>query len=65
MTFSVVCAGNLNPVTCNSMGAAINTACDLIKNGAVVLEIKGSDGFRMDRSNIELECSRRAGGLQT
>jgi hypothetical protein len=41
------------------MGAAINTACKLIRDGTVVTHIRGSDGFTMERSDIETECLRR------
>jgi hypothetical protein len=41
------------------MEAAINTACKLINDGASVCQIKGSDGFMMERRDIEIECLRR------
>jgi hypothetical protein len=41
------------------MGEAINAACKLIRGGTDVRQIKGTDGFIMDRSDIEIECSRR------
>jgi hypothetical protein len=44
------------------MGAAINTACNLMKRGASVCQIKGSDGFVMERRDIEIECLRRGEG---
>jgi hypothetical protein len=51
---------HLHPVvTVNSMGAAINTACKLITDGVIVWKIKGSDGFTMERSDIETERLRR------
>lgn len=60
MTYSVFCTGELVPVKCESMGAAINLACELANKGAIVWQIRGSDGFKMERGDIELECSRRA-----
>jgi len=47
------------PVNVNSMGAAINAACKLIADGVIVWRIKGSDGFTMERSDIETERLRR------
>jgi hypothetical protein len=41
------------------MGASINAACKLIRAGAAVLRIIGSEGFVMERRDIEIECSRR------
>jgi hypothetical protein len=41
------------------MAAAINTACELMNGGASVCQIRGSDGFMMERSDIEIECLRR------
>jgi hypothetical protein len=43
------------------MGIAINTACKLITDRAVVWQIKGSDGFVMERRDIEEEFARRQG----
>ena len=43
----------------DSMGASINAACKLIRAGAAVLRIIGSEGFVMERRDIEIECSRR------
>jgi hypothetical protein len=40
------------------MGAAINAACT-IRSGTAVRRIKGTDGFVMERSDIEIECLRR------
>jgi hypothetical protein len=47
------------PVNSDSMGSAIKAACKLISGGATVWQIKGSDGFMMERSDIEIECWRR------
>lgn len=47
------------PVNSDSMGAAINEACRLIGDGVIVWQIKGSDGFMMERSDIEAERLRR------
>jgi hypothetical protein len=44
---------------CDSMEAAIATACKLIKSGATVHRINGADGFMMERSDIEIEYLRR------
>ena len=47
------------PVISDSMGTSINAACALIRRGAVVWQIKGSEGFAMERSDIEAEYWRR------
>jgi hypothetical protein len=47
------------PVKFNSLGAAIDAACKLISGGAIVWQLKGSDGFVMERGDIETECCRR------
>jgi hypothetical protein len=44
------------------MAAAINAACKLMSGGASVRQIKGSDGFMMERRDIEIECLRRREG---
>jgi hypothetical protein len=49
----------MQPVKCESMGAAIATACKLVSSGVIVWQISGSDGFKMERKDIETECSRR------
>ncbi len=59
MTFSVFCAERPTPVTFDSVGAAINAACKFANEGAMVPGIKGAGGFAMERSDIEIECSRR------
>jgi hypothetical protein len=41
------------------MAAAIDTACKLMKDGTSVFKITGSDGFTMERHDIEIECLRR------
>jgi hypothetical protein len=41
------------------MAAAITAACKLMNDGGGVYQIKGSDGFAMDRQDIEIECARR------
>jgi hypothetical protein len=43
------------------MGAAIKAACRLISDGVIVWKIRGSDGFIMERSDIEIEFQRRQG----
>jgi hypothetical protein len=45
----------------DSMSAAIKAACRLVSNGTIVWKIKGSDGFIMERSDIETEFLRRQG----
>jgi hypothetical protein len=50
------------PVNPDSMGAAINEACKLIRDGVIVWKISGSDGFVMERSDIEIESLRRKQG---
>jgi hypothetical protein len=52
------------PVNSDSMGAAIKEACRLIADGIIVWKIKGSDGFIMERSDIETECLRRQGAAR-
>jgi hypothetical protein len=47
------------PAHSDTMGNAINTACELINGGSIVWKIKGSDGFMMERLDIETECRRR------
>jgi len=42
-----------------SMGAAITAACSLIRKGAVVWQIIGSEGFMMERGDVETEYRRR------
>jgi hypothetical protein len=49
------------PVDSDSMGAAIEAACQLISSGAVVWKLKGPSGFLMERSDIESERLRRQG----
>jgi pantothenate kinase len=44
------------------MAAAIDTACKLMSGGASVFQIVGSDGFMMERRDIEIECLRRRKG---
>jgi hypothetical protein len=46
-------------VDSDSMGAAIKEACRLIGDGTIVWKLKGSDGFVMERRDIETECLRR------
>jgi hypothetical protein len=48
-------------VTADSLGAAITAACKLIADGATVWKLKGSEGFTMERSDIESERLRRLG----
>lgn len=46
------------------MGEAINTACKLIRAGIEVRQIEGSNGFLMERNDIEFECLRRTADRQ-
>jgi hypothetical protein len=62
VTFTVVFADVPVPVKCDSMAEAINTACKLINDGVKVCQINGSDGFMMERRDIEIECVRRSEG---
>ena len=52
--------GNLTSMEFEEMGHAIEAACILIKKGATVWQITNREGFMMERSDIENECSRRA-----
>lgn len=61
--YSIYCSDSLNPLTLDSMGASIEAACRMIQSGKIVLRIVGSQGFLMERGDIELECSRRASML--
>ena len=47
------------PVDSDSMGAAIDAACRLIRDGVIVWKIRGQNGFAMERADIEAECRRR------
>jgi hypothetical protein len=49
------------PVDSDSLGAAINAACRLIDAGVTVWKLLGAGGFRMERSDIEIERLRRQG----
>jgi hypothetical protein len=42
------------------MGEAIDAACELIRDGTVVLQITGTDGLIMEGADIAFECLRRA-----
>jgi hypothetical protein len=59
VTYSVVCADQTVPQKFESMATAITEACKLVSGGVVVMRINGSDGFLMERSDIEIECLRR------
>lgn len=71
MTYSVFCTSvstqsekipdlsRVVPVNSESMGAAISEAIKLIGDGVIVWKIKGSEGFVMERSDIETERLRR------
>jgi hypothetical protein len=59
VTNAIVCIDVPIPMKCDSMAAAINAACKLMNGGASVCQIKGSDGFIMERRDIEMECLRR------
>jgi hypothetical protein len=72
-TYVLFCADVPNPsdktpdlrrvvsVNLDSMGGAIKTACELLSDGVIVWQIKGSDGFIMERRDIETEFLRRQG----
>jgi hypothetical protein len=60
-SFSVYCLGAPTPSTFDSMAAAMKAACDMIISGKTVLRIKSTDGFLMERTDVEMECIRRAG----
>jgi hypothetical protein len=62
VTYSIFCVDTSIPVKCDSMAGAIDTACKLIKGGARVYRINGSDGFIMEHGDIEMECLRREEG---
>lgn len=62
MTYSIFCVNVPIPVKCDSMAAAIITACKLMNDGASVCHIMSSDGFMMERRDIEIECLRRREG---
>lgn len=59
MEYLLFCANAPIPAKYGSMGAAIDAACKLIRGGTAVRQIKGTDGFVMERSDIEIECLRR------
>jgi len=59
VSYSISCSNSMNPIKCESMGAAIATACKFVSGGITVWQISGSDGFKMERKDIEIECSRR------
>lgn len=59
-TYSVYCSDSLNPVKFDSLGASIEAACRLIQGGKIILWVVGSEGFLMERGDIEEECLRRA-----
>jgi hypothetical protein len=40
-------------VDSDSLGAAISAACKLVADGAIVWQLKGSDGFTMEGTDIE------------
>jgi hypothetical protein len=46
-------------VNSHSLGAAIDAACELIARGVTVWKLMGSDGFTMERTDIEIERVRR------
>jgi hypothetical protein len=43
----------------DSLAAAINAACSLSGDGVIVWRVLGSEGFRMERQDIEIERARR------
>lgn len=48
-------------VNLDSIGAALKEACRLMSDGVIVWKLQGTDGFRMERTDIEIECARRQG----
>lgn len=62
VTYSIVCIDGAVAPKCDSPGTAIETACKLLKGGTNVRQIRGSDGFMMERRDIEIECLRRGEG---
>jgi hypothetical protein len=42
-----------------SLGVAIDTACELISRGVIVWKLVGSEGYTMERADIEIERARR------
>ena len=59
MTYLVFFGEPPSETVCDSIGSAIAMACGLIQSGAIVWGIRGSHGFIMERSDIELEYQRR------
>jgi hypothetical protein len=47
------------PVKCESLGEAIRKSCTLCKDGSRGISIQGTEGFRMESRDIEIECARR------
>ena len=62
MTYSIYRINVPIPVKCDSMAVAVDTACKLMSYGTSVFQIEGSDGFMMERRDIEIECLRRGKG---
>lgn len=58
MAYEISCSDG-RVVSSDSLGGAIKAACDLITRGVTVSKLKGSDGFTMERSDIETEHLRR------
>jgi hypothetical protein len=51
--------GSYREIVVDSLAAAINAACSLISDGVIVWRLSGSEGFRMERQDIEIERARR------
>jgi hypothetical protein len=51
--------GSHREILADSLAAAINAACTLISDGVIVWRVLGSEGFRMERQDIEIERARR------
>jgi hypothetical protein len=49
----------ITPLEFDSMGEAIKAACKLIRQGNISWQIKGSEGFSMERTDIEIACRQR------
>lgn len=60
MAFTVTSGKNNVSEVCESLTAAIQTACSLLKRGTAVHQITGSDGFVMEQRDVEVEFARRS-----
>jgi hypothetical protein len=58
--YAIYCEGARDPENFDSMSLAIQAACEMIASGRIVTGIHGTEGFVMERRDIELECFRRS-----